>query len=218
MDKVCTFTEEELNIFREPARILVAGFSGAGKSSLVERLCKKYAGSFARIIISSLDDKTHPLKQITSLSEKIILVKGLINPADYQNPLETDNSSLYIIDDLFNEAVKSDVIANIFTRGRHEQISVILISQNLFPQGKYARTITLNCSQYILLRQRDLSQLECLGRQIYGKNLAPKFVEIYRHVTADKYGYLLVDLTAPEEIQLRSFITGEGNCETVYRW
>ena len=145
MEKCIIISENDLDIFKQPARVLVAGYSNSGKTVLITKLCLKYQHKFSKIIVSSVDDVSHPLSKIGTLHDKITPIKGLINPADFQDPY-TKESILYIIDDLFLEAVQSQIIANIFIRGRHEGISVLLVSQNVFPQGKFARTICLNCS------------------------------------------------------------------------
>ena len=42
---------EELDVFSQPARILVAGASNSGKSFFVSRLVNKYHSKFKRIVI-----------------------------------------------------------------------------------------------------------------------------------------------------------------------
>ena len=45
-------------------------------------------------------------------------------------------SFLVVYDDNFLSAAKNEAVANVFIKGRHLGISAILISQNLFMQGK----------------------------------------------------------------------------------
>ena len=130
-------------------------------------------------------------------------------------------SFLVVYDDNFLSAAKNEAVANVFIKGRHLGISAILISQNLFMQGKYARRISLNCTHFLLLKQRDLVQIEALGRQLYGKEKAKVFLEAYRRATEGKpYGYILADasISTPEELSLRSNFADEGPCEVVYSW
>ena len=88
------------------------------------------------------------------------------------------------MDDCFLEAIESKFVVNAFTKGRHENISTIFITQNLFFSGKFARSIALNSSHYILMRNRDLGQIEVLGRQLYGKSKASNFVDVYKKALA----------------------------------
>ena len=108
-----------------------------------------------------------------------------------------------------------------FTKGRHKSISTVFITQNMFFSGKHSRNISLNCSHYILMKNRDMSQIETLGRQIYGKGKGNEFLEIYKKaLSVNKFGYLLIDL-APntlEELQLRTNIVGETPYQIIYQW
>ena len=96
-------------------------------------------------------------------------------------------NTLFILGDCFLEAIESKFVVNAFTKGRHENISTIFITQNLFFSGKFARSIALICSHYILVRNRDLGQIEVLGRQLYGKSKASNFVDVYKKSTHSKH-------------------------------
>ena len=125
------------------------------------------------------------------------------------------------MDDCFLEAIESKFVVNAFTKGRHENISTIFITQNLFFSGKFTRSIALNCSHYILMHNRDLGQIEVLGRQLYGKSKASNFVDVYKKaLTVNIYGYLLIDLgpKTPPELQLRTNIIDETPYQIVYQW
>ena len=62
------------------------------------------------------------------------------------------NTCLIILDDLLNDAYSKDVCDQ-FTKGSHHRnITVILITQNLFHQGKYCRDISLNATYIVVLK------------------------------------------------------------------
>ena len=68
---------------------------------------------------------------------------------------------------------------------------------------------------------RDLGQIEVLGRQLYGKSKASNFVDVYKKaLTVNTYGYLLTDLglKTPPELQLHTNITDETPHQIVYQW
>ena len=73
----------------------------------------------------------------------------------------------FILDDCFLEDIESKFVVNAFTKGRHESISTLFIPQNLFFIGKFARSIAINCSHYILMCNCDLGQIEVLGSQLW---------------------------------------------------
>lgn len=80
-------------------------------------------------------------------------------------------------------------------------------SHKVFFPGKYAQTIALNTSRYVLMETRDLYQIDYIGRQLYGTGKAKEFVEVYKNVVlSNTYGYLMCDLPAntPTSLQLRS--------------
>ena len=213
-----TYPEKLLDIFQYPARIIVAGYSNSGKSELVHKLIVKYHEKFKKIVICGLT--SHPLERDEEIGPKIVVSSEIIDPVASEDIFD-ERGTLYILDDNFIDAVKHTLVVNAFTRGRHNKISCIFITQNLYMGGKHARNISLNCSHFILLRQRDLSQIHCLGRQIYGKEKAKVFVDIYKFAVYSRpYGYLLVDLgiNTPESVQFRSNIVGEPPGERVFHW
>ena len=144
-----------------------------------------------------------------------------MNPFEYTDNINKGCGILYILDDCFIEACESKFVTEAFTAGRHSNISVIFITQNVFHSGKFSRSISLNCSHYILMRNRDLGQIEVLGRQLFGRKKAFDFTEIYkRALSYNKFGYLLVDLSpnTPEELHLRTNIVGESEYQVIFQW
>ena len=76
MDKVNTFPlrtieEKDIDLFFKPARLIVTGTSGSGKTSFFEALIKKYHGSFSIIYIigSNLGADIENVKKHESLDE-----------------------------------------------------------------------------------------------------------------------------------------------------
>ena len=215
METSNSFTEDSLNLFNTPARIIIAGYSNSGKSEFCCNLIKKYHYKFNNILYCGVT--SHTLQNNPKINSKLHISNDIVNPFDYTY----EGSTLFILDDCFLEATESKNVVNAFTKGRHENISTIFITQNLFFSGKFARSIALNCSHYILMRNRDLGQIEVLGRQLYGKKKAHDFVELYKKaLSVNTYGYLLVDLgpKTPPELQLRTNILNETPYQIVYQW
>ncbi len=75
--------------------------------------------------------------------------------------IDGEQNNLMILDDLMDQCEKDKSILNLFTTDSHQKsISVFLITQNLFSQGKFSRTIGLNCHYLFLLNNpRDQSQI-----------------------------------------------------------
>ena len=224
--------EKDIDLFINPARLIVAGFSGSGKTSLVCRIVRKYHNKFDKIIVCGTN--RHPLQEEEDdIARKVFVHKDIVKPTRGDDDDDDDDDDgggddippglqrLYILDDIFTEAAQNKYVIDAFTKGRHSRISTILITQNLFFSGKHARNISLNATHYILLRQRDLNQIECLGRQIYGNQRSKDFVSVYKAgLKTSTYGYLLVDLStvSKPEIQFRTNIAGEPPYEIVFQW
>lgn len=102
-------------------------------------------------------------------------------------------SVLLIIDDLMNETNES--VSAIFTKiSHHRNVSVVYITQNMFPKNKHARTISLNSHYMILFKNpRDAGQFAVLARQMYpsGSKFA---IEAFKDATGAPFGYLLIDM------------------------
>ncbi len=152
----------------------------------------KYHEKLKKNVICGLT--SHPLQRNKEIEPKVIVSSEIIDPIANEDTFD-QRGTLYVLDGIFIDAVKNKIVVDAFTRGRHNNISCIFITQNLYMGGKHARNISLNCSHFLLLRQRDLSQIHCLGRQIFGKEKANQFVDIYKYAVYSRpYGYLLVDL------------------------
>lgn len=120
--------------------------------------------------------------------------------------------SWIILDDLMSDAGNSKIISELFTRGSHHRnISVILVSQNLFFQGKEMRTISLNCHYIVLFKNpRDKTIARSIAKQMY-PNKIDAFQEVFEDATEKPHSYLFLDLKpeTPENHRLLSSVLGE---------
>jgi hypothetical protein len=98
----------------------------------------------------------HQLKNIT-------LIKGVPELGNPQNV-----PTIIALDD-FTESVYSTKVSQLFTKSSHHRnISLILVTQNLFHQGHSSRDISLN-SKYIVVSKnpRDKTEIVKFARQVY---------------------------------------------------
>ena len=96
-------------------------------------------------------------------------------------------------------------------------MSVIYLNQNLYDQGKCARTLNLNTAYTVLLKNpRNTQQVALLGRQL-GMGSALK--SAYLDATSKPYGYLVVDLSpkSDEKYRLRSNVFPDEVAVVVYQ-
>ena len=117
--------------------------------------------------------------------------------------------TILILDDLADQVVQSQEMTDLFTKFNHHlNISTFFIVQNLFTQGRHARTIYLNCHYIILFKSlRDKQQIALLGRQILGRR-SKSMVEAYDDCMKIPYNYLVVDISphTDDRFRLRSAI------------
>ncbi len=137
-------------------------------------------------------------KEINTLAENVRVSQDV--PDSFEHIC---NDSLIVLDDLMTSAY-TKAVCELFTKGsHHKNISVILITQNVFHQGKYCRDISLNCKYLVLFKNpRDKSQIFPLARQIYPENPS-SFIKVYKEATAHAFGYLFLDLTQSVDDILR---------------
>ncbi len=125
-------------------------------------------------------------------------------------------NTLIIIDDYFVEAANNSQVLALFSRGRHLNLSVILLSQNLFHKGKYARDMSLNMDYIVIFKNvRDASQIRHLGLQMYPEN-KDFLVSAFRDATKEPYSHLFLDLRSNSVETLRVRANILGNFQTIY--
>lgn len=191
---------------------MVSGVSNSGKSFFVSKLIKN-----RRKLIAPPPEKIiYCARQISSVPEairsEVDFIQGLPNSEILENP--SQERLLLVIDDLQESAFNSNDIVTAFQTSRHNNIAIIILTQNLFPRGKVnSRDITLNCSHFVLFYSpRDQSSIVPLGRQLTPRypSLLPNI--FFNHINKP-YKYLLIDLatTTPEFLRFRSSIFEPSN-------
>ena len=149
-------------------------------------------------------------KEFAELSKtvpNIQFVEGF--PNDLYDMTDAHDSSMVILDDLMSQCSNDQRVVDLFTRGSHHRgITVLFLTQNLFPPGKLARTLSLNAHYMLIFRNpRDSLGITTLARQMYPKNV-DYLLESYNDATKRPYGYLLLDLhqLTPADMRLRTNI------------
>ena len=195
--------------FRHPFTCIVSGPTGSGKSTFCIRLLKNLntlctEKNFAGGIVWCYSERTAvPTKQLAELRNKKIIYHEGVPDDNFFKANTCREPCLVILDDLLQTAY-SEGVSVLFTRGSHHRnISVILITQNLFHQARHARDISLNAKYIILLKNvRDKAQFTHLARQVLPEDSQGLF-EAYLDATRRPHGYLLLDLAQDTDDRLR---------------
>ena len=210
--------------WKHPWTSIVCGPTGCGKTIFVKTFLKYLPEmadvSFERILFYYAEwQEAYRQLRFDSGQKKYIVEfrEGLPRAEDYS--LDPHRPKLVIIDDLMRESSSGDVIVDLFTKGsHHKNLSVILISQNLFHQGRGQRDISLNANYIVVFKNpRDRAQIRHLARQVYPSD--PKFLEeAYHDATSRPHGYLLFDLkqSTADEFRFRTCIFPNDDAHYVY--
>jgi ABC-type dipeptide/oligopeptide/nickel transport system ATPase subunit len=173
---------------QHPFTLIIAGPSPCGKPTFVIRLlgCKEQLCNtvFKHIVwCHSENNAPHHLKDVSFL-------KGV---PDFEN---LEHVPTIIVLDYLTDSAYSSKVCELFAKGpHHRNISLVLITQNLFHQSKSSRDISLN-SKYIVVfkNPRDKTQIVHLARQVYPENIS-SFRKMYLKVCKEPHTYLFLDLT-----------------------
>ena len=210
--------------FEPCSSMCISGQTGSGKTRWVYKFLKNLQYMYSK------DPPTHVLycygihqdlfDDMERTVPNFISKRGLPSSEEIDDFTRDKRHKLIIVDDLMHEVMRNKDMELLFTQGTHHKcVSVILITQNLYPGGKHARTIALNTWYMLLLKNlRDVSQVSILGRQLHpGKSKG--FLQAYEDaLSSDKHGYFLVDMSphADNRYRLRTHIF-PGEDPVIYR-
>ena len=176
--------------------MIVSGPSNSGKTVFTKQVLNKSDKQFEKIywFYSEWQDG---YKDCPGIS----FVSGM--PSSLDAYLELNGPKAMVFDDMMMQCANSELIAQAITQKRHHQnLSVILILQNLYCQEKVMRNVHLNTEYVVLFRNpRDNSQFGHLARQ-----LEPKHSKALVDATSRPYSHLLLDLKphTPDALRYRS--------------
>ena len=175
-----------------PFRLLIVGPTSSGKTTWTKNLILNKEKLIDKpitdiyYIYGQEQDAYNELKDKIIFSQDISLIEQNFGP-----------NTLIILDDLQEELTKHiDKLKKLFIkRSHHEQISVIIILQNIFSNSNFTKTIRINISNYYILKHSfGFDQLEVLGRQLEGFKKSKHFLEAYNIATCEPFSGLFVDL------------------------
>lgn len=171
-----------------------------GKSTFVFELLKHADGAFTTPMkaIYYCYGVDQPLfAKMKSSIPHITFFEGLPTRSELEEwHMNEPGAKILVIDDMMSESAKSKNVVDIFCKyAHHLKFFCFLICQNAFCPGREFRTLSINTSYIFLFRSnRDQLQIQTLGRQIFPGQVK-YFMDAYKKATAEKYGYILVDLS-----------------------
>ena len=119
---------------------------------------------------------------------------------------------LLVMDDLMDECGNDKTAMDIFTKhSHHRNISVIYITQDLFPKGKFAKTINRNVHYIVAFKNpRDTVGVRTVLSQAFPQTWKD-VMTVFQKATGKPYGYLVMDFHSqtPDDHRLLTDILKE---------
>ena len=177
-----------------PLSATFAGCSGCGKTQLAAYILRHQREllreEWTRIVWLARYAQPSLEAALRGLPVRFLLVDGALPDLD---KLPRSARTLIVLDDLMTQAAGSEQISRLFTAGRHLNLSVFFMTQNLFQPGQYSRTIRLNTNFLFLFRSlHDTHQVAHYFRQMSREWRS--ILSAHRDATrANPYGYLMLD-------------------------
>ena len=193
--------DKPLICFKNNTSIILSGATQCGKTFWINRFLKNldhmYEGDPPCEVLYYYSHYQPLYDEMKSnLCDKITFKEGIPSLAYLLEYANDNRHRLVCLDDVMHLIVDNSDISLIFTQlSHHKSLSCVVVLQNIFNHGRYARTISLNSTYLVLFNNvRDKAQISYLGKQIYpNKNKA--FMGIYTDCVKRPYSYLLLDMS-----------------------
>jgi Poxvirus A32 protein len=192
---------------KAPFSMVISGMPQSGKSTLTAKLLERRnevittsdGRPINRILYCYTEHQPRFFRELAHRVPEIKFHKGL--PSEYADG--SDSPSIVVLDDLMNEASKSDDAVAAFTRtSHHRNVCLIMLVQNFF--HKNLRNLTSCCHYMCIMKNpRDSSFLSCLGRQMNGGKNNVVLDDAYKDCMKKPYGYVFIDATQQQNDKYR---------------
>ena len=188
--------------FKTPSSILVVGPSGCGKTVFTEKLVLDHPELFDHVrppvpvhyCYGAWQDRFRGMQERgIHFHEGIPETEALAQW--FPRRRGGVGGGILILDDLMDEGSHDKRVLDLFTKHSHHQnVTVLYLCQDMFPVGKYAKSISRN-AHYIVAFKNPRDQLGVRNVLLQSfPNTWKDVLETFQRVTAQPYGYLVLDL------------------------
>ena len=190
--------------FHTPCSILVVGPSGCGKTVFTQKLLTENLRLFERRPLNIVYCASIYQPCFEEMFERGIQFHEGIPNEDNLEEWFPKGRGILILDDLMNEGSSDKRVLDLFTKlSHHRDITVLYLCQDMFPVGKYAKTISRN-AHYIVAFKNPRDQLGVRNGLLQAfPGTWQVALKVYQHVTKKPYEYLLLDLHPASDDQER---------------
>ena len=205
-------------MIRQPASVIVAGPSGSGKSELVEKLLKEKTlfDPAPKKVVYCYDRWQ---KRFDRMKKQMLFYKGLPPEGTLVKWFKPEQHGILILDDLMEESGSDKRVLDLFTKDSHHRgITAVYITQDLFPPGKFAKTINRNAHYVICFKSpRDKTGIRHLLLQVYPDKWR-QVLKLFLKLTSRPFGYFMLDLHPASDdcFRIWSHLTKEEGATRVH--
>ena len=190
--------------FQSPCSIMVVGPSSCGKTVFVEKLMRERSRLFTppyNPVVYCYGANQPTTFERMKKEQGIHFHDGIPDIQLLEKWYKKSKGGLLILDDLMREGSDDHRVLDLFTRESHHRgIKVVFMTQDMFPKGKHAKTISRNVHYIVAF-----------------KNF--KVLNVYRDATERPYGYLMFDLhpNSSDHERLKTNLLRSEGYTTVYQ-
>ena len=179
--------------FKHPSSILIAGPSGCGKTVFTTKLITENRDLWSNCpnvvyyCYGAWQDSFLPLKK-----KGVHFHSGI--PEESTLSKWFPKGGLLILDDLMEEGGNDKRVLDLFTKlSHHKGITVLYLTQDLFPPGKFTKTISRNAHYMVAFKNpRDNVGLRTLLLQVFLKKWKD-VQKVFNRAMSRPFSYLLLD-------------------------
>ena len=202
---------------------MVVGPSSCGKTVFVEKLLKERSRLFTppyNPVVYCYGVNQPTTFERMKKEQGIHFYEGIPDTKLLDKWYKKSKGGILILDDLMREGSDDNRVLDLFAReSHHRNINVIFMTQDMFPKGKNAKTISRN-AHYIIAFKNPRDQL---GVRILTQHAFPQefkdVLNVYRDATERPYGYLMCYLhpNSSDSERLKTNLLKDEGYTTVYR-
>ena len=198
-------------LFKHPFTCTISGSSKCGKTAFLLKMLQSdtIQPQADRIVI--LYKRWQPLyDNFKSFLPKAEFYKGIPRNLDDDKFFDVRKRNLIVLDDLMSDTSKDNCVSELFTEGSHHRnLSVVNLTQNLFPPGKQSTTQRRN-TQYLVLFKSPMGQdqIQTMGKFMFPGRVK-SFMKIYENATRKPYGHLVIDTNESYGNRLKTDVFNE---------
>lgn len=126
---------------------------------------------------------------------KVLFYKGLPPQGALVKWFKRDQHGILNLDDLMEESGNDKCVLDLFTKDSHHRgITTLYLTQDLFPPGKFAKTINRKTHYVICFKSpRDETGIRHLLLQVYPEKWC-RVLRLFLKLSIRPFGYFMLDL------------------------